>query len=110
VSAVDSGPDGFVALGRWFLARVEDGTPRFVDLLRPRLFHEGLCEQELSRLPVERVVEPVAARHHDELARASADGSIDQHRHLRGVPVARVMGRELEVPLHRARVGIDREQ
>src|SRR5205823_12035489 len=51
--------------------------------------------------------EAVACRGRAELARAAADGRIDQDRRLRRVPVVRIVRRRLVVPRHLAGIHVD---
>ena len=66
--------------------------------------------EELPGLAVEDVVEGVPVGGHHQLARLAFPFGVQQHLDLVGVPVMRVVGRELEVPDHLPGVGIEGEQ
>ena len=104
---VDARPDRLVAFRRRFLPRIDDRSSLRIDLLRPRLLHERFRAEEFAGRAIEHVVEAVAARHDHELSSADA---IDQDRNLRGVPVTRVVRRELKMPLHCPCIGIHGKQ
>ena len=80
------------------------------DLLRPGLVHERLGVKELAVGAIEHVEEAVAIGHHHDLARLAGDREVGEHRNLVRVPVVRVVRRELEVPLQRAGVGVERDE
>ena len=81
---------------------VESAGPRLRGELRPA--------QEGAVGAVEDVIEPVAVGGDDQLARPTVDRRVHEHRNLVGVPVVRVVWRELEVPAERAGRRIQRNQ
>ena len=79
------------------------------ELPRPGRVAEGLADEQLAGHAVEHVEEAVAVRHHHDLARLAGDGEVGEHRHVGRIPVVRVVRRELERPLQRAGVGVERD-
>ena len=95
---------------RRFHARHHQRTPIRPNARRP--IHSGVrrSQEEFSVRAIERVEIAIAIGLHNRLHCLPFDVEIDQHRIGHGVPIVRVMWRELEMPLELARVGIDRHQ
>src|ERR1039458_4947188 len=72
------------------------------------LMHKLAAMQKLAVGAVENVVEAVAIRVNEELAHLAFVRRIDEDGQFNRIPVHHVVGSELEVPLHGARVRIER--
>ena len=95
-----------VVLGK--LGGVWNGLALGVETLCPIRFGESGRHDLLSRGAIQDKEVAVARGLGDQLARLAVDGSVYQNRRLIGVPIVRVVGRRLEIPLHLAGVWIDR--
>ena len=78
-----------------------------IDLLGPGGLHERPRRQHLSVGAIERVVEAVAVREQEDLASDAVDDLVCEHRYFGGIPVVRVVWRELIVPRDDAAVGVE---
>src|SRR5580765_6442305 len=75
--------------------------------LGPSLLGERRAEKESPFLTIQNVIEAVAVRPIDELARLPAPLSIHEYRHLRGIPIMNVVRHELEIPFQLAGIGVE---
>src|SRR6187455_3331471 len=91
---------------------------RFYDVLRatflvktggPRHLRERLTGEELPVRAIQDVPESVAVRPQDNLTHPPLILDVREYGHLRRVVVEDIVRRELEVPLHHARIGIERD-
>ena len=64
-------------------------------------------DDQLPVRPIERVVETVAIREHDDLARLAGNRQIGEHGHFGRVPVVQVVRRELIVPFELSGVRVE---
>ena len=86
------------------------GRPSGVEAARPRhVLHVLRAEQELAVGAIEHVEEAVAVGLHQQLARLALPRRVDQRRRLLRVVVPHVVRRELEVPLQRAGLRVERD-
>ena len=82
----------------------------FIDAFRPvQLLNKALGLQKSSIRPVEDIIETVTIRLHQQLSGLSLVGRIYQHRCLIGIPIVRVVGRELEIPFELSCIGVQRD-
>ncbi len=107
--ALQAGPGEGAFLAR-LLSGDDDGPSLRIEAPGPRLLRVGNAAQELAGRPVEDVVEGVAVGDEHELARSPGHLRVEQHRDLVGVPVVGVVGGELEVPAHAARLPVERHE
>ena len=70
---------------------------------------EGLGQQVLAVRAVEDEEVAVARRLQQHLARLAVEGAVDQHRDFGGVPVVRVVRRDLKAPREFAGVRVERD-
>ena len=70
---------------------------------------ERHAAEEPSVRPIEDVVDAVAIRLQQQLARLSVERRVEQDRHLERVPVVHIVRRVLEMPFHLAGVDVERD-
>ena len=92
------------------VSRDDNWTAVAANFFRPIRVHVRFAVNHFPGRAIEHVKESVAVRLHDNLAHLTRDSQIGEHRHLVGVPVVRIMRRELVVPLQRAGIRVEREQ
>src|SRR4029077_1655263 len=80
-----------------------------IEAARPIDLYEGLAGEKLPRPAIQNIEEAVAIAPEHQLARAAVPIRVGQDRYLHRVIVVGVVRRELEVPLHLARVSVQRE-
>ena len=86
------------------------GRPVGVQTGRPRhVLHVLRAEQKLAIRPIEHVEKAVAVGLHQELARLTLPDGVHERRRLLRVVVPDVVRRELEMPLQRAGLRIERD-
>jgi hypothetical protein len=81
-----------------------------VETLGPGLLGVRTAGDEFPSGAIEDVVEGIAIGHGDQFARGIADVGFEEHGHVGGIPIVRVVGGELEVPLEFAGVAIERHE
>ena len=79
-----------------------------VDPVRPGDLRIGVRQQELTRRSIKYVEVPVTIRLDQRLALLTLDIQVHQDRVGHRIPIMHVMGRELEMPLQRTRIGVER--
>src|SRR5262249_40410409 len=107
--AVDTGEHLVVAFGCWIVAGNDLRAPLVIETTCPSLSDETLRQQEFAAVSVQQIVEAVTSRPRHQAALLASEWAIKQHRNLRGVPIMRVVGRELVIPLELAGIGIEGE-
>ena len=70
-------------------------------------FRERLGEKQLSVRAIEHVEESVAIGLDHQLARLTLPVGVDQHRRFRGVPIPKIVRRELVIPLELSGLGVE---
>ena len=98
-----------VARRRRFPSGRQNGTSIFVETGIPRFSDVWLGKDKLPVCAIENVKHSVTVGLHEQLLLLARDGSISQNQVFIGVPVVRVAGRELVMPLSFASCRIQRD-
>ena len=98
-----------VTFFRWIRVRNNDRASLRSEAVGPSLVDVGSAQQKLAGQAVKDVVETIANRLDQQLARLTFEYRVQQDRSLIGVPVMGVMRRVLEMPFQPSRVGVEGE-